>query len=143
MVDFTIERSVQAPIDTVFAKLTDHRAYASMTWLRHSTLEREGSPAPNGVGAIRACSVVGPPLREEITAYEPPHHFAYKFVSGPLPVHDYAGDVRLEGAGGATRMIYHVTATAPALVRPMLGAVMKPAISGLAKGIARAAEGEA
>ena len=36
-----------------------------------SELEREGEPAPNGVGAIRGLSAVGPPLREEVLAYEP------------------------------------------------------------------------
>lgn len=143
MIDFTIERTVQAPIETVFAKFTDHRAYASMTWLRHSTLEREGSPAPNGVGAIRVSSVVGPPLREEITAYDPPHHFAYGLLSGPLPVRDFVGDVRLDEAGGTTRMTYHVTATPLPLVQPVIGPVIKRAIGQLVKDIARAAEGEA
>ncbi len=143
MIDFTVERTVQAPIETVFAKLTDHRAYASMTWLRHSTLEREGSPAPNGVGAIRVLSVAGPPLRDEITAYEPPDHFAYKLISGPLPVRSYTGDVRLAEAGGATRIAYHVTVTPRPRLQPILRPVMKRAIGQIVKGIAEAAEREA
>ena len=142
MIDFIIERTVQAPIGIVFAKLTDHTAYASMTWLRGSTLEREGSPPPNGVGAIRVLSVAGPPLRDEITAYEPPHHFAYKLLSGPLPVRDYVGDVRLDDAGGATRIAYHVTVTPRPLVQPILRAVMKRAIGQIVEGIAKAAERE-
>ncbi len=43
-----------------------------LTPLRSSTLEREGTPAPNGVGAIRVLALAGPPIREEVTAYEPP-----------------------------------------------------------------------
>ena len=64
-------RQVAAPPETVFDVLTDHRGYAKITPLRKAELEREGEPAPNGVGAIRELSAVGPPLREEVLAYEP------------------------------------------------------------------------
>ena len=50
--------------------------------MRKSVLEREGDPAPNGVGAIRVLSSVGPPLREEVIAYQPPTRFSYKLLSG-------------------------------------------------------------
>ena len=68
--------------------------YAEITPLRKSELEREGEPAPNGVGAIRVLRAVGPPLREEVIAYEPPSRFSYKLLSG-LPVRDHVGTVEL------------------------------------------------
>ncbi len=71
MASFTFERQIAAPPQTVFAILTEHANYAAVTELRKSGLEREGTPPPNGVGAIRMLSSVEPPLREELIAYEP------------------------------------------------------------------------
>ena len=69
MATFTFVRQVAASPETVFDVLTDHRRYAEITPMRKSVLEREGEPAPNGVGAIRVLTSVGPPLREETIAY--------------------------------------------------------------------------
>ena len=140
MIDFTIEREIAAPIDTVFAKLTDHRGYAAITPLRKSELEREGTPEPNGVGAIRKLSAVGPPMREEVTAYDAPKHFAYTMLSG-LPVRNHVGDVRLESTSAGTRVTYRVTSH-PTIkgAGPVLGAVLKQAIKGLVDGVAKSSE---
>jgi uncharacterized protein YndB with AHSA1/START domain len=81
---FTLRASIDAPIEVVFDVLTDHRGHAKMTALRSSTLEREGEPPPNGVGAIRVLSLVGPPIRERVTAFDPPQLFAYEMLSGGL-----------------------------------------------------------
>jgi hypothetical protein len=43
--------------------------------------------------------------REEIVAYDPPHHLAYTILSG-LPVRDYRADVRLEPDGAGTRIVW-------------------------------------
>jgi hypothetical protein len=69
MPSLTLTSTVNAPNDVVFDVLTDHRGYARISPLRKSLLEREGDPAPNGVGAIRALYAVGPPIREEVTEY--------------------------------------------------------------------------
>ena len=108
-----------APPETVFDVLTDHRRYAEITPLRKAELEREGEPAPNGVGAIRVLSVVlGPPMREEVIAYERPRRFSYKLLSG-LPVRDHVGTVELTADGGGTEVVYAVQTT-PTL--PLVGA---------------------
>jgi uncharacterized protein YndB with AHSA1/START domain len=100
--------SIAAPPGTVFEVLTDHRRYIDFLPLRGAKLEREGVPAPNGVGAVRASRLIGPPIREEVTAYEPPRRFAYKMLSG-LPMRDYHGEVALtEGPGGSTEVSYIV-----------------------------------
>lgn len=105
MASFTLVREVKAPPETVFEVVTDHRRYAEITRLRRSELEREGEPAPNGVGAIRVLTAVGPPIREEVVAYEPPTRFSYKVLSG-LPVRDHLGTVSLEPSDGGTRVTY-------------------------------------
>jgi uncharacterized protein YndB with AHSA1/START domain len=140
MVTFTIERTIAAPPDVVFDILTDHRRYAAFTPLRGSELEREGDPAPNGVGAIRVLRAVGPPMREEVTAFERPHHFAYRMLSG-APLRDHVGDVTLEPAVGGTRVVYRIdsTPTVPVVGHAMLG-VLRVAVSRLLAGVDREAE---
>jgi uncharacterized protein YndB with AHSA1/START domain len=140
MASFTFFRQVAAPPETVFDVLTDHRGYADITPMRRSELEREGEPAPNGVGAIRALHSVGPPLREEVVSYERPSRFSYKVVSG-IPVRDHLGTVLLAPEGSGTRVTYAVKTT-PTL--PLVGgavvAVTKLAIKQLLSGITTESE---
>jgi uncharacterized protein YndB with AHSA1/START domain len=114
MASFTYERQVAAPPEIVFDVLTDHRRYSEMTSLRKAELEREGDPAPNGLGAIRVLTLVGPPMREEVIAYERPHRFSYTILSG-LPVRNHVGTVDLSPSDGGTKIVYavHTTPTLP------------------------------
>jgi hypothetical protein len=137
---FTLVRDVAAPPDVVFDVLTDHRRYAEITPLRRSELEREGEPAPNGVGAIRVLGALGPPLREEVIAYERPSRYSYVLLSG-LPVRDHVGTVSLEPAGAGTEVTYALR-TNPTV--PLAGgavvAVVKQAIKLLLGGVCAEAE---
>lgn len=140
MASFTLVREVDAPPEDVFDVLTDHRRYAEMTRLRRSVLEREGEPAPNGVGSIRLLSAVGPPMREETIAYKRPSRFSYKVLSG-LPVRDHVGTASLEPSGSGTRITYAVRTT-PTV--PIAGALVvraiRQAIGQLLNGVAAEAE---
>jgi uncharacterized protein YndB with AHSA1/START domain len=140
MASFTYEREVAAPPEIVFDVLTDHRGYPRITPLRKAVLEREGEPAPNGVGAIRVLSAVGPPLREQVLAYEPGRRFSYKLLSG-LPVRDHVGTVELSPSGTGTRVVYAVRST-PTV--PLAGgaviAALKVGIRQLLGGVAKEAE---
>lgn len=143
MASFTYERQVSAPPETVFRVLTEHHLYSEITPMRKSVLEREGDPSPNGVGAIRVLTSVGPPLREEVLAYEEPERFSYKLLSG-APVRDHVGTVQLSARDGGTRMVYAVrtTPTLP-VVGPLVVAVVKQAIKALMKGITTESERQA
>jgi len=140
MASFTYEREIAAPPETVFAVLTDHRGYNKITPLRKAELEREGEPAPNGVGAVRVLSAVGPPLREEVVAYEPPSRFSYKLLAG-LPVRDHLGTVELRPSGAGTHMVYAVrtTPTVP-LVGAGVVAAVKLGVKQLIDGIVKESE---
>jgi uncharacterized protein YndB with AHSA1/START domain len=137
---FTYVREVSAPPETVFDVLTDHRRYADITPMRRSELEREGEPTPNGVGAIRVLTSVGPPLREEVISFEPSSRFSYKLLSG-APVRDHVGTVLLEPAGAGTRVTYAVrtTPTLPVVGLAVVG-VTKLAIKSLFNGIVAESE---
>lgn len=141
MASFTLTREIAAPPETVFAVLTDHRLYSQLTPLRKAELEREGEADVNGVGAIRKLTAVGPPMREEVVAYEPPSRFSYTVLSG-LPVRDHVGTVELApDDGGGTRMVYAVR-THPTL--PVVGfavvAAVKQGVKGLIDGVAKESE---
>jgi uncharacterized protein YndB with AHSA1/START domain len=140
MASFTYEREVAAPPEVVFDVLVDHRGYADITPMRKSVLEREGDPAPNGVGAIRVLSSVGPALREEVLAYQPATRFSYTLLSG-APVRDHVGTVELTPSGAGTKVVYAVrtTPTLP-LVGPAVVAVVKQAIKQLLSGIVKESE---
>ena len=141
MASFRYVRQVAAPPETVFDVLTDHRRYTEITPLRKAELEREGEPAPNGLGAIRVLSALpGPPMREEVIAYEPPFRFAYKILSG-LPVRDHVGTVELQPSAGGTEVTYAVKTTpTPSLVGPVFMPILKKAIRDLIGGVAKESE---
>jgi uncharacterized protein YndB with AHSA1/START domain len=107
MASFRFEREIAAPPEVVFDVLTNHRGYADITPVRRVDLEREGDPAPNGVGAIRVVHSVGPALREEVVAYRRPSRFSYTVLSG-APMRDHMGTVELSPDGEGTKMIYAV-----------------------------------
>ena len=101
-----------APPEKVFDVLADGAGWSRWAgpMIVKSWWEREGTPAPGGVGAIRALGMKRVGSREEITAYDPPKHLAYTILSG-LPVRDYLADVRLTPDGAGTRIEWSGTFT--------------------------------
>jgi uncharacterized protein YndB with AHSA1/START domain len=140
MASFRYVRQVAAPPEVVFDVLTDHRRYNEITAVRKAALEREGEPAPNGLGAIRVLTVAGPPMREEVIAYERPSRFSYKVLSG-LPVRDHVGTVELTPLDQGTQVIYavHTTPTVPVGGFAVVAAV-KQAIKSLLSGVTKESE---
>ena len=140
MASFTLRESIAAPIEIVFEVLADHQGQADRTLLRSSTLERAGDPPPNGVGAIRRLSSIGPPIREEVTVFEPPHRFAYKMLSG-IPVQSHTGTVELTRQGAGTLLVWRIDSVpkfpVPAAV---WSALVRPAIKVLLGGVKQKSE---
>jgi uncharacterized protein YndB with AHSA1/START domain len=101
-----------APPDMVFELLAVGAGWSRWAGplIVRSSWEREGTPAPGGVGAIRALGTKRVGSREEIVAYDPPTHLAYTILSG-LPVRDYRADVRLTPDGTGTRISWSGTFT--------------------------------
>jgi hypothetical protein len=140
MASFTLRSTIAAPAEVVFDVLTDHRGYSHLTALRSSTLEREGQPAPNGVGAIRVLKLAGPPIREEVTEFQAPTRFAYRALSG-VPAKSHVGTVDLSPAGTATELVWRVDTTPSLPIPGAAWAVMvRPAIVMLLRGVKRESE---
>lgn len=141
MIEFTLTRTSTAPIDTVFDAMTDHRGIADNVWLfRRSTLDSQGMPAPNGVGAIRRLVAIGPPFVEEIIEYERPTRYAYKMLSG-APTRDHIGTIELRDVGTGTEVSWHLqSALKIAAIDRLMLPVFKTVIHELLKGGITAAE---
>ena len=105
-----------------------------------SVWEREGEPAPGGVGAVRKLGRWPMYGREEITEYDPPHHLGYTILSG-LPVRGYHADVDFvpDGHGGTT--IRWAGAFEPSI--PATGSMLEVLIERTVLHYARAAAAEA
>jgi len=100
---YRVEARSDAPVEDVWPLLGEAARWRDWSFLTASGLERTGSPEPDGVGAVRAFSRYGVGSREEVVAWDPPHHLAYRILSG-FPVRDYRADVTLEAAGDGTRI---------------------------------------
>jgi uncharacterized protein YndB with AHSA1/START domain len=83
-----------APVEAVWELLSRAETWRDWTGFTVSELEREGDPAPDGVGAIRRFGFPIFRSREEVVAFEPPDHLGYTVLAG-LPLRNYRADVRL------------------------------------------------
>src|SRR4051794_41933620 len=90
------ERSA-APPEKVFALLADGAGWSAWAgpMAVRSWWEREGSPEPGGVGAIRRLPLGELSNRAEIAQYDAPRHLAYTWLM-KFPVADHPADGRLE-----------------------------------------------
>jgi uncharacterized protein YndB with AHSA1/START domain len=110
----TSQATVAAPIETVWDTLTDHVGMSRWGGPGITvTMDRLGTPDPNGVGAIRRIAPPGPgrDIVEEVVTFQAPHVLGYKGLSG-IPFPGYAAEVRLAQAGAGTHICYTVSSTA-------------------------------
>jgi uncharacterized protein YndB with AHSA1/START domain len=92
---FTVTAPSRAPVEHVWALLASAASWP--TWapmVSKMRYERDGAPTRDGVGAIRFFGTGPMGSREEVTAFDPPHHLAYRVLSG-LPVRGYRSEVTL------------------------------------------------
>ncbi len=93
-----IEVPCAAPPEVAFDLLRDAAGWSTWSAAKKTSLEVEGTPAPDGVGAIRVFGTGPFSSREEVVAYDPPTHFAYILHKG-VPVSDYRADVTITATG--------------------------------------------
>ena len=99
-----------APPERVFALLDDATSWRRWAGplVAHASWEREGEPAPGGVGAIRKVGRWPMFGREQVLVSEPPSHHAYTTLSGN-PVRGYRADVALTPDGAGTLITWSAT----------------------------------
>ncbi len=82
---------------------SDHARWREWGPMPGSRLVKEGSPDPNGTGAVRGFAGG---LREEILDFEPPKRMTYRVVAGLFPIKNHFGEVTLEPDGEGTRVVW-------------------------------------
>jgi hypothetical protein len=104
-------------------------------------LLRPGQPVPDGVGAVRRFALGPTGSKEEVVAFDPPHHLGYVVLSG-LPLRHYRADVDLSADGDGTLVTWRgsfdeiVPATGPAF-----RLILRRMTAGFARRVCRYAEG--
>jgi uncharacterized protein YndB with AHSA1/START domain len=106
MPEIVMEQRFAAPPARVFEAITDHVAFGRFMGA-DIRVEREGTPAPNGLGALRVVRARGTAVREEVVRWEPPHAMDYRVVSG-APLRDHLGTIRIEPDGPGARVTYRI-----------------------------------
>lgn len=106
---FRIVRPCAAPREVVYAVLEDVPRWRFwMPGVRSSFWEERGANGVAEEGAIRSMTARGITAREQIIASEPPHHQAYRMLSG-LPVTDYRADIRIDRSGPGSVITWEAT----------------------------------
>ncbi len=126
MQSFELERRVAAPVDIVWAVLTDHRGYATWGAAKSASLEVEGAPDVNGVGAVRRLADGRLAIREKVLEFEPKTRFVYTVLSGP-PVKDYRATVTLTPDGDGRTKVRWSVAFLPKI--PLTGALLRRVVT--------------
>jgi hypothetical protein len=134
--------SSSAPRETVFEVLADATRWREWAgpMIATSEWEREGDPAPGGVGAIRRLGRPPAFALEEILEYDPPHHLAYTIVRG-LPVRGYHADIDLVATTDGGTTIRWAGAFEPRV--PGTGALFAAVLGRIVHGYATSAAAEA
>jgi hypothetical protein len=97
-----VQQFVEAPVQAVWDRYTDHVSWTEWAGMGRVRLERQGTPPPNGVGAVRAISSAGVTVYEEVLTFEPPHRMTYRVVRGGVPMRDHLGEVVFVPQGTGT-----------------------------------------
>jgi len=139
---YDIRVPCKAPQEKVFGLVAD-----ASTWLkwagptiRYSAWEREGDPAPGGVGAIRRLGSKQFSTREEITEYDPPHYLAYTILTR-TPLRAYRAIVSVDKEGDGCRITWAATGEGrfPGAA-PVMMFVLSRVVRGFVTRLARYAE---
>ncbi|MEU7576248.1 SRPBCC family protein [Streptomyces sp. NPDC041068] len=142
METMTVERTVDAPIDAVFAWLTTTTNYTSSPLVVRCRLAVRGEGAPYGVGAVRDHLWLIGWFRERITLYDPPFATEYVVDRSLPPSRHELGRMTFTEVEGGTLVRWTTRAEIPVpLVGPFLTRrVARPVITRTFGNILEAAE---
>ena len=144
---FEVTRTSSAPPAVLFRLETDGAGWSKWAGptIVQSSWERQGDPAPGGLGAIRKVGMWPVLMREETVEYEQDRKHVYTFV-GKGPAKDYrAAVVFTPNAAGGTDLKWSGSFSDGAIpgTGPVVLAIMRNTIQGVSKRLVEAAEREA
>lgn len=141
---FEINRTSSAPPATLFRLETDGGRWSE--WAKplipQSSWERQGDPAPGGVGAVRKLGLWPLLMREETLEYEQDRRHLYRLISPSTPAKDYQGELVLTpNAAGGTDLRWSGSFTEGlAGSGPATRVMLRGAISVISRLLVKAAE---
>jgi len=140
---YRVDARSTASVEQVWPLLGEAARWREWSFLTRSELIREGTPDPDGVGAVRHFTRYGIGSREEVLVWDAPHHLGYRILSG-FPVRNYRADVTLEETGTGTRIEWSGSFEPkwPGTAR-LLGFFLPRMMQRFADGVARYAETQA
>ena len=122
-----VTHTIKAPIEKVFAVLTDHEGYKTFPGVTDARLIKEGRGDRNGLGAVRHIKAGFNWFEEEITRFEPPRRFDYLILRSRPPLRHQGGSVQLTATPEGTRVDW----TSSAEMRlPLIGALFDGFLGG-------------
>ena len=143
---FEVNRTSHAPAATLFLLETDGSRWAD--WAKpiimQSGWERQGDPAPGGIGAVRKGGVWPFLVREETVEYEQDRRHVYELIGPPTPAKGYRAEaVFTPNAAGGTDLRWSGSFTeAIPWTGPVMRALLLGAIVFFSARLVRAAERE-
>lgn len=124
-VSFSTTVEIAASADAVWEVMVDHVRYSKWSTAKRVSVEIEGVPAPNGLGAVRVFHAGPMSVREQVTAWVPHQQMSYRLLSEQL-AKNYTSDMvltmngdmttltwssslqpRIPGTGGLVRRLFH------------------------------------
>ena len=114
----TVQRLIRAPIEKVFAELSDHANYAQFPGIKAARLLEPGPADPNGNGALREVDAGFLWVQEEIFDYDPPNCFSYRILHSRPPLQHEGGTLSLVTVAGGTEVTWSSTLRFPI---PLIG----------------------
>ena len=143
MFEFEVSASSAAAPEDLWAILVDSVGWPAWTGLPKPTMEAVGTPAPNGLGAVRRFSWGPMFAREEVVHWDPPRRYAYSVIGG-MPIRGYTATVCLTPTAAGTDICWSGRFDGtwiPGLARP-LRRFTRRQLGRYAENLARLAEGE-
>ena len=102
---YEVRAVTSAPPAAVWPLISESARWQDWSFLTRSFLLREGSPVPDGAGALRRFAVGPFGSCEEVVEFEPPAHLGYVARKG-VPVRSYRADIVLHPPGEGTALIW-------------------------------------
>ena len=132
-----MKQTFNAPLSTVFAKLSDHEAFGKICGIK-ITRTVDGADGENGLGSVRRINIGPlPSFEETITGFTPNEFIQYKITKGS-PIKNHVGELRFSEDGGQTTLEYNIELESKI---PLTTGIIKRSLEqGISKGLKKYAD---
>ncbi|WP_280493364.1 SRPBCC family protein [Nocardia asiatica] len=117
----TVTRTIDAPIEVVFAWLADARNYSRAPGVLRVRILGHGTPTAHGIGQRRQILAGGVLFTEKITEYDEPTHIAYDVLATRPALPHRGGSIDLEPDADRTHVAWRIDFD---ITTPLIGAAL-------------------